>query len=147
MTPLWTTATAPLPPRCGWAFTSVGAPWVAQRVWPMPICPVEGVSASRRWRLSMRPADLVSVEAVGGEEGGDAGAVVAAVLEAAKPVDEDTRQRHEVQRIRRFRTWLGNSSCGVFWGLSSRRALAIDGVPKKAGLPLVALAHCQCEGQ
>ena len=23
--------------RCGWAFTSLGAPWVAQRVWPIPV--------------------------------------------------------------------------------------------------------------
>ena len=26
----------PVQSRCGWAFSSVGRPWVAQRVWPMP---------------------------------------------------------------------------------------------------------------
>ena len=29
--PLWTTAKSPCSERCGWAFVSVGAPWVAQR--------------------------------------------------------------------------------------------------------------------
>ena len=24
---------------CGWAFSSVGRPWVAQRVWPRPMVP------------------------------------------------------------------------------------------------------------
>ncbi len=37
MMPLWTTATRPALSRCGWALASVGAPWVAQRVWPMPV--------------------------------------------------------------------------------------------------------------
>ena len=34
--PLWTTATWPEASVWGWALTSVGSPWVAQRVWPMP---------------------------------------------------------------------------------------------------------------
>ena len=37
--PLWTTATHPLESTCGWAFTSLGSPCVAQRVWPMPTLP------------------------------------------------------------------------------------------------------------
>ena len=37
MMPLCTTATRPCWPRCGWALTSLGAPWVAQRVCPMPV--------------------------------------------------------------------------------------------------------------
>jgi hypothetical protein len=37
MMPLCTTDT-PFT-RCGWAFSSEGRPWVAQRVWPMPTVP------------------------------------------------------------------------------------------------------------
>ena len=32
MMPLWTSAMSPDWSRCGWALTSVGGPWVAQRV-------------------------------------------------------------------------------------------------------------------
>ena len=42
MIPLWTTATRPVQSRWGWAFVSVGWPWVAQRVWPMPAVTVSG---------------------------------------------------------------------------------------------------------
>ncbi len=41
--PLWTTTRVPEPSRWGWAFSSVGRPWVAQRVWPMPKVPCDGV--------------------------------------------------------------------------------------------------------
>ena len=37
MIPLCTTTNGP--ERCGWAFSSLGRPWVAQRVWPMPRVP------------------------------------------------------------------------------------------------------------
>ena len=38
MMPLWMRASRPSsPPRCGWAFWSVGPPWVAQRVCPIPV--------------------------------------------------------------------------------------------------------------
>ncbi len=39
MMPLWITATLPVQSRCGWALRSFGAPWVAQRVCPMPVVP------------------------------------------------------------------------------------------------------------
>lgn len=39
MMPLWITATRPSGETCGWALRSVGPPWVAQRVWPMPVVP------------------------------------------------------------------------------------------------------------
>ena len=45
MMPLWMTAMRPDWSVCGWAFGVVGAPCVAQRVWPMPSVPV-GMSAS-----------------------------------------------------------------------------------------------------
>ncbi len=59
MMPLCTIATRPVAPRCGWALTSLGAPWVAQRVCPMPI--VEGGSGSASTtfsRLASLPAFL-----------------------------------------------------------------------------------------
>ena len=37
MMPLWIRASWPSSARCGCAFWSVGPPWVAQRVWPMPV--------------------------------------------------------------------------------------------------------------
>ncbi len=39
MMPLWTTATPST--KCGWALVSFGTPWVAQRVWAMPVVPGE----------------------------------------------------------------------------------------------------------
>ena len=40
MMPLWTTAILPAASRCGCALRSVGLPWVAQRVWPIPVLPI-----------------------------------------------------------------------------------------------------------
>ena len=42
--------------RCGWAFSSVGRPCVAQRVWPMPYSPSSGCFASTSSRLESLPA-------------------------------------------------------------------------------------------
>ena len=45
MIPLWIRARRPVQSMWGWAFSAVGPPWVAQRVWPMAAaCPV-GASA------------------------------------------------------------------------------------------------------
>ena len=46
MMPLWMTAIRPDWSVCGWAFVVVGAPWVAQRVWPMPMVPCGMLSFS-----------------------------------------------------------------------------------------------------
>ncbi len=48
--PLWTTATLFSGSMCGCALWSLGAPWVAQRVWAMPVVPVKrlGIRASGR---------------------------------------------------------------------------------------------------
>ena len=61
MMPLWISASLPSsPPRWGWALASVGPPWVAQRVCPMP---VRGRRAAARSaiassRLASLPARL-----------------------------------------------------------------------------------------
>jgi hypothetical protein len=59
MIPLWITATLPSAETCGWALRSVGPPWVAHRVCPMPMVePGSGCSASCFSRLASLPAFL-----------------------------------------------------------------------------------------
>ena len=47
--------------ECGWLFTSLGSPWVAQRVWPMPQ-PLWGSdsSSSLLRRVASRPLLLTT---------------------------------------------------------------------------------------
>ena len=40
---------------CGWALLSVGAPWVAQRVWPIPVTPGRAWWSSTSARLCNLP--------------------------------------------------------------------------------------------
>ena len=57
MMPLWMTATEPVQSTCGCALRSVGAPWVAHRVCPMPVVAAGiGCSASAASRLASLPA-------------------------------------------------------------------------------------------
>ena len=57
MIPLCTSATRRPKPRCGCALTSLGAPWVAQRVCPMPVVDGgSGASAIAFSRLASLPA-------------------------------------------------------------------------------------------
>ena len=59
MIPLWMTATLPSSLTCGCALASVGPPWVAQRVWPMPIVDCgSGSVPSSVSRLASLPAFL-----------------------------------------------------------------------------------------
>ena len=55
MTPLWTTATSPCMERCGWALTSLGGPWVAQRVCAIPRVLETGEDLSAPSRLATLP--------------------------------------------------------------------------------------------
>src|SRR5690606_13738122 len=50
----WTTATRFV--ACGWVFASLGAPWVAQRVCPIPTCPSIGQAATRSARFTSLPS-------------------------------------------------------------------------------------------
>ena len=54
MMPLCTTLTRSV--LCGWALRSVGAPCVAQRVWPMPMVPASGACSSALARLTSLPS-------------------------------------------------------------------------------------------
>ena len=81
--------------RCGWALTASGAPWVAQRVWPMP--EVKPVGAAQAL-LFAGPRPIRCPEAVRarqvspGAHQGDPGRVVAAILQAREAL-EQCRQR------------------------------------------------------
>ncbi|CAM5233766.1 hypothetical protein SVIOM342S_00108 [Streptomyces violaceorubidus] len=78
--PLWTTATRPALSRCGWALASVGPPWVAQRVWPMPVAADgSGCSDSSLSRLTSLPARLAVAT------GGTIGAVRGGTCRARSP--------------------------------------------------------------
>ena len=90
MMPLCTTASFSV--ACGWALFSVGLPWVAQRVWPMPMVPLQ--------RLAVQPRLEIAELALGAParqravlERGDAGGIVAAIFEALERVDELPRHR------------------------------------------------------
>ena len=47
MMPLWTTAMRPEQSMCGCELISDGSPCVAQRVWPMPGVPVDGLAPGK----------------------------------------------------------------------------------------------------
>ena len=55
MMPLWTTTMRPVQSRWGCAFSSVGRPWVAQRVCPIPYVPVSGDSRMTDSRFASLP--------------------------------------------------------------------------------------------
>jgi len=61
MIPLWMTTTRPEASRWGWAFSSDGRPWVAQRVWPMPVRPAGGPSSRRKARFPSFPSLRVTL--------------------------------------------------------------------------------------
>ena len=90
MIPLWIEGElGRRPPRCGCALSSVGPPWVAQRVCPMPV--VDGGSGCVGERLlevgrACRPA--CAWRSRPSVDQGDAGGVVAAVLEPAQALDD-----------------------------------------------------------
>ncbi len=85
MMPLWTTET--LAVMCGCALRSVGRPCVAQRVWPMPVRPASGSVIRRLSRLRELALGAAALE-VAVLDGGDAGRIIAAILEPAQRIDE-----------------------------------------------------------
>ena len=90
MIPLWTSATRPSLPRCGCALTSLGAPWVAQRVCPMPV--VEGgqrLVGERLLEVGELAGALAPRDGRRRDDERDPGGVVAAVLQPAQALDDD----------------------------------------------------------
>ena len=77
---------------CGWALFSVGRPWVAQRVWPMPMVPESGSLRESRFEILElafgAPARQHAVL-----QRGDARGIVAAIFEALERIDQLRRGR------------------------------------------------------
>ena len=88
MMPLCTTET---PSKvCGCAFSSLGRPWVAQRVWPMPTVPFGISAATLPSRFFSLPVARTTVSDVAVEHR-HARRVIAAVLEPLEPAHQHRR--------------------------------------------------------
>ena len=81
--------TATGPALCGCAFSSDGRPCVAHRVCPIPIWPCSGASASRCAQIFELALGAANFELAAIDDSRDAGRVVAAILEAAEPAEQD----------------------------------------------------------
>jgi hypothetical protein len=108
MMPLWTTTIRPVQSRCGCAFSSVGRPCVAHRVWPTPYSPSMGSARMTSSRRESFPAlrrsedDLLEAGELPGAstkvddplpDHRDAGRVVAAVFKPPQAVNENGDNR------------------------------------------------------
>jgi hypothetical protein len=83
MMPLWTTATRSV--ACGWALLTVGLPWVAQRVWPMPVVPFSGFQQLLQilqLALGAAALDLLALER------GDARGIIAAIFKTFERINQ-----------------------------------------------------------
>ena len=90
MMPLWMTATVPVQSTCGWALRSLGAPWVAQRVWPMPVRGRrQRALVEQRLEVGQLAARFFAVASLPSAEHRDSGRVVAAVLQPPQALDHD----------------------------------------------------------
>ena len=89
MIPLWMTVISPVQSWWGWALRSFGRPCVAQRVWARPMAACGVRSAMAVWRFGQLARPLLDEEVAGVVDQGDAGRVVAAVLEPLEPLDEE----------------------------------------------------------
>ena len=88
--PLCTTATRSL--ACGCALVSFGLPWVAQRVWPMPVVPVSGCCSSRRSRFLSLPSARRARQ-VPSFQRRNAGRIIAAIFQPLERIDQLTGDR------------------------------------------------------
>ena len=81
MMPLCTTASFPL--AWGWALFSVGRPWVAQRVWPMPTEPLSGSSREQRLEIAQLALGAAALQPAVLQRG-HAGGIIAAIFQPPK---------------------------------------------------------------
>ena len=88
MMPLCTMATRA--EACGWALRSVGAPCVAQRVWPMPVKPASGFSFSSCAELDELAGRAAALD-VAVDQRGDAGGIIAAIFEPLQRFQDEGR--------------------------------------------------------
>ena len=85
MMPLCTTAT--LSVACGWALFSVGLPWVAQRVCPMPVWPLERRVLQPRFKIFEFAFGAAAFEVVAFQRRNARG-IIAAIFEALERVHQ-----------------------------------------------------------
>ena len=94
MMPLWTTATRSV--ACGCALFSVGLPWVAQRVWPMPVWPASGFAAQPRFEILQLAFGAAAIEMVAFQRG-DACGIVTAIFKPLEQIHQLLRNRSAPQ--------------------------------------------------
>ena len=70
---------------------SVGAPCVAQRVWPMPVVPGSGVRVQRGGQVAQLALGAAAVD-VAVHQRGDAGAVIAAIFQPPQRLQQQRRR-------------------------------------------------------
>ena len=114
MMPLWTTATRSV--ACGWALFSVGLPWVAQRVWPMPVCPSSGSASQPLLQVLQLALGAAALEMLAFERG-DAGGIVAAIFKTFERIHQLLCNRRRARECRQSRT------CGSISPKSSKNRL------------------------
>ena len=90
MMPLCTTAIRSV--ACGCALLSVGLPWVAQRVWPMPMVPLSGSLAQPVFQIAELALGAAARQRAAFQRRHARG-VIAAVFEALERVDQWPRHR------------------------------------------------------
>ena len=91
MMPLCTTASRSV--ACGCALLSFGRPWVAQRVWPMPIVPCERLARELAFEVAAACLRRAGASRRRAFERGDAGRIIAAIFEALERIGEMHRDR------------------------------------------------------
>ena len=90
MMPLCTTASRSV--ACGCALLSVGRPWVAQRVWPMPIVPLQRLAVQLGFEIAQL-AFGAPARQLAAFQRRDAGGIVAAIFEPLERIDQLRRDR------------------------------------------------------
>jgi hypothetical protein len=119
---------APLQSACGCAFSSLGRPCVAHRVWPMPTQPELGEASKAVRRFMSLPTRRTPRPPR--PEHGDSRQSRSRGTPAAQDRREARRWPLEGQHIRRFHTWLDRPpvlgvhiGCGRYAAGNSRRCL------------------------
>ena len=139
MMPLWTTAS--LSVACGWALVSFGLPWVAQRVWPMPIRPDSGELLELGLQVAQLAFGAAAVEPAV-LEGRHAGGIVAAVFKPLERFDDLRRDRRRADNA--------DDSAHVyasFWCDQSRlRLSALSTRSRHAALKSTCVTDCDTAG-
>ena len=80
---------SPVQSRCGCAFSSVGRPCVAQRVWPMPYGPSIGFTRMASSRLRSLPDARRTDKMIVAVQDRDSRRIIPAVFQPAQAIQND----------------------------------------------------------